>query len=149
MYNIIELLREKKRWGWQVAGVIQLLSQIWLWHSDMDCSILGSSVLHYLLEFAQVHVQAYNFSGMTIKIEAMVMCCQSWKTPWFWLWREISDPLAHLHKQYSVITIMNIIRYSFKTHFLPNSDHPNYSAVCFSHHFLVCVTTWLLSPLQS
>ena len=37
----------------------------------MDCSILGSSVLHYLLEFAQVRVQAYNFSGMTIKIEAM------------------------------------------------------------------------------
>ena len=37
----------------------------------MDCSMLGSSVLHYLLEFAQVHVQAYNFSGMTIKIEAM------------------------------------------------------------------------------
>ena len=35
----------------------------------MDCSKLGSSVLHYLLEFAQVHVQAYNFSGMTIKIK--------------------------------------------------------------------------------
>lgn len=33
--------------------------------------MLGSSVLCYLLEFAQVYVQAYNFSGMTIKIEAM------------------------------------------------------------------------------
>ena len=36
--------------------VVQLLSHVWLCH-PMDCSVSGSSVLHYLLKFAQIHVQ--------------------------------------------------------------------------------------------
>ena len=36
--------------------VVQSLSHVQLFANPMDCSSLGSSVLHYLLEFAQIHV---------------------------------------------------------------------------------------------
>ena len=35
--------------------VVQSLSHVWLC-DPMDCSLAGSSALHYLLEFAQIHV---------------------------------------------------------------------------------------------
>ena len=38
----------------KVAAVVQLLSRVCLCN-PMDCSIPGSSVIHYLLEFAQIH----------------------------------------------------------------------------------------------
>ena len=36
--------------------IVQLVSCIWLFVTPMDCSMPGSSVLHYLPEFAQIHV---------------------------------------------------------------------------------------------
>ena len=36
--------------------VVQSLSHVQLFANPMDCSTQGSSVLHYLLEFAQIHV---------------------------------------------------------------------------------------------
>ena len=36
--------------------VVQSLSHVQLFANLMDCSTLGSSVLHYLLEFTQIHV---------------------------------------------------------------------------------------------
>ena len=38
-----------------VIIVVKSLSYVWLW-DPMDCSTWGSSVLHCLLEFAQIHV---------------------------------------------------------------------------------------------
>ena len=38
-----------------VIVVVQLPSHVWLC-DPMDCSMSGSPVLHYLLEFAQIHV---------------------------------------------------------------------------------------------
>lgn len=45
-----------------------------------------------------------------------------------------------------VITVMNIINFYFRTHFLINSDHPNYS-LCFPHYLWVFVTVRFLFPL--
>ena len=38
-----------------VIVVVQLLNCVWLWNPT-NYSMLGSSVLHYFLEFAQIHV---------------------------------------------------------------------------------------------
>ena len=38
-----------------VTVAVQLLSDVQLYGSSMNCSISGCSVLHYLLEFAQTH----------------------------------------------------------------------------------------------
>ena len=35
----------------------------------MDCSVLGSSVLHYLLEFAQLHVHQVGDAVFTVRSE--------------------------------------------------------------------------------
>lgn len=45
-----------------------------------------------------------------------------------------------------VITVMNIINFYFRTHFLIISDHPNYS-LCFPHYLWVFVTVRFLFPL--
>ena len=37
--------------------VVQLLSRFWLFVTPIDCSTPGFPVLHYLLEFAQIHVR--------------------------------------------------------------------------------------------
>ena len=46
--------REEKN-VWEIVAIVQLLSHVWLC-DPMDCSMPGSSVLHYLPEFAQIHV---------------------------------------------------------------------------------------------
>ena len=39
-----------------VVDVVKLLSHVSLYATPMDCSTPGSSVLHCLLKFAQIHV---------------------------------------------------------------------------------------------
>ena len=47
---LISMMALEKQWKWKCFSHVQLFCNL------MDCSMLGSSVLHYLLEFAQIHI---------------------------------------------------------------------------------------------
>ena len=56
------VLLRSKSWVKTLVVVVQLLSCVSALCDPMDCSMPGSPVLHYLLEFAQVHVHWVSFS---------------------------------------------------------------------------------------
>ena len=65
-----------------VVAVVQLLNCVWLFTTNpMDCSMPGFSVLHYLPEFAPIHVQNFNvyaelciFSFITGSRISLIFC---------------------------------------------------------------------------
>ena len=59
--------------------VVQLLSHIRL--CTMDCSTPGSSVLHYLLEFAQIHIHWVSDAGTCLKNDEFEEG-KSWSENW-------------------------------------------------------------------
>ena len=84
----------------RVRGGVQSLSHVWLCN-PVNCSMPDSSVLHYLLEFAQIHV---HWTGDSISTE-IVLCCRLLLLPSVFPSIRVFSKVSFLHQMAKVLEL--------------------------------------------